>query len=242
MLGAISIYDDVVFQINKTQNGDLNYEDFNAISWQAQLALLNWLTTPFTGEQPPELVALQKKRDWISFLITQQTYQVSGGKITRPDDYYGYENLFKIGGSFTSECEEDEDEESNDNVPVENCNTPIKLLSNDKFDSRCTTYIKSLRPSFKKPIAKQVGKTFEFAPGDIGSITLGYLRLPKKAFIATTTDTVYNELVPDPANTIDFEWGEEVRPALVYFLIDIFSNRTREQAIKQFNAASGKKS
>lgn len=234
-MDAISIYQDVSFRINKSQNGDLTYSQFNTISWLAQLSLIDWLTGSFTGNQPPELYLTQKTRDWVSFLITPYSAQVVGGKIMRPDDYYQFENLSRISGEVAEDC----DDETEDK-PKEVSNPVITLLSNDKFNKRCETYIKSLKPSFKKAIAKQVGLEFEFAPKDLGSVKLEYIRYPKKAEIKIKMDPVYNEEVPDPATTINFEWGEYARNLLIWFMCDEFSNHNREQALKTFNTATGK--
>lgn len=238
-MNAVEIYKDVSFRINKQTNGELTYTQFNATSWLAQLNLIDWLTGSMTGQQPPEPYLTQKNRDWLSFLITKKDFNVVGGSITRPEDYYQYENFYKIGGNTGGECDEDK-EEDEDEVVEESCSTPIRLMSNEKFNQRCQTYIKSLKPSFKKPIAKQVGVTFELKPADIGSVTLEYIRYPKRAEIKTKMDTTYNEEVPDEATTVNFEWPEYARPLLIWFVVDEFFNNTREQAGKQFNSATGK--
>lgn len=239
MIPSYEIYDHVAFRVNKYQGGEVTTEDFNRVSWLAQLSLIDWLNGSFSGQEAPELADVQKNRDWLSFLVTPQSFQVTGGVITRPEDYYGFENLYKIGGALTSECE-NEDGEEIEYDPSADCNTPIQLLENNKFNYRCTTWIKTLKPSFAKPISKQVGKKFEFAPKDLGSITLEYIRLPKKSEYKTTIDPTYNEEVADKANSVPFEWGEEATSALVYFIVDEFMNHTREKAGKEFNNATGK--
>lgn len=232
MISSVDIYQDVSFRINKSQNGDLTYSQFNAISWLAELKLLDWLSGSFSGNEPPEPYLTQKNRDWLSFLITPYTAQAVDGIITRPEDYYQFEDLSRITG-IIQECE-DEQEEDVEEPPV----PTIRLLSNDKFNQRLETNIKALKPSFKKAIAKQVGLTFQFAPKDIGSVKLEYIRYPHRASIVTMMDTVYNEEVPDPAASTDYEWGEYARNPLIWFMCDEFSNHNREQALKAFNSAT----
>ena len=80
--------------------------------------------------------------------------------------------------------------------------------------------------------------TLELLPNDLGSVVLEYIRNPVFAEIKTKMDTVYNEEVADPDTSINYEWPEAVREVLVWFIVDLFSNYTREQALKQFNATS----
>lgn len=69
-------------------------------------------------------------------------------------------------GDDYKKCEEEESENKSE------CNTPIELLDAGQFYVRCNTYIDGLQPSFKEPIAKAIGKDFEFNPKDIGSVVL----------------------------------------------------------------------
>lgn len=232
MISAVETYQDCRDQISPQENGQFNYSLFNRFSWKAQLNLMDWLSGDVSGIVPPEPYLTQKNKDWLSPFIVPYPTNIINGSIVRPSDYYLYQDMYSLSQ------DEDCDDENDDTVSI--TKTPVTILSNPKFNTRLNTYIRSLKPSVRKPIAKQVGRNFEFAPADLGSVVLEYVRYPKKAFIATKKDTVYNQLVPDLDNTIDFEWDENSRNVLVWYIVDAFSNRTRESALKQTNIISGK--
>jgi hypothetical protein len=226
------IYDRVSFVINKTEGGYLTAEDFNGISWLAQLALMDWLSGDVSGIVPPEPYLSQKNRDWLSPFLKKYPASVTNGIINKPDDYYLYENMYKLNGTLASDCDEDEIEGKK--IP----NVSIELLSNSKFYHRCNTWIKDLQPSFDKVICKMVGNTIEFEPSDIGSVVLEYYRYPVKAEIASSEDpTTHDEVI---ASVVNFEWPEFARGILIWFICDQFFNHNEDTLRKQLNAASGK--
>lgn len=229
MLDAISLYDDVVKDAaNADQNGHLSYAMFNRISRIAELRLLDWLSGDVANEKMPIPWVSQKNKDWLSPFIKKYSAQVEGGVISRPSDYYQYENFYRLGAASGLDCDED--------PTADECNTPIELLDGQQFYERCRTYIEELKVSLGKPIAKMVGNQFEVMPRDLGSVELEYIRYPVFASITPKIDPVYNEEVPDVV--VDFEWDERSRPALIWFMVDEFSNHVSNQSMKQFNAAS----
>lgn len=229
-MNVIEIYQDCADQINPNENGMFTYALFNRWSWIAQLKLMDWLSGDVAAVQPPEPYLSQKNRDWLSDFVTPYSINVSNGSIDRPDDYYLFQDLYAINADI--DCD--------DNEEVEPVKSPIDLLDNSKFNFRTKTFIKSLKPTMTRAIAKQVGKSFVFEPVDLGSVMLEYIRYPRKAYIATKIDTVHNQEVPDAANSVDFEWNEMSRPLLVWYIVDSFANRTRENALKQGNLITGK--
>lgn len=230
MLSAIEVYQDCSDSINAQENGQFSYLLFNRFSWRGQLRLLEWLSGDVAGVAPPEPYRTQKNRDWLSDFVVKFPVNVNGGIITRPADYYLYQDMYLLRGELQS-CDEGEE-------MVIFPNKPITLHGNDKFYQLANTYIDRLRPTADKPIAKQVGTTYEFYPEDIGSMVLEYIRYPKRASITPAIDPVYNQEVP--GTVVDFEWNENSREVLNWFICDAFSNRTREQAFKQFNELTGK--
>lgn len=234
MLNIISVYDDVLKDsVNKFENGDISIPMFNRMSRRAELWLLDWLSGDVSNAAPPIPYLSQKNKDWLSPFIKKYPAQVVNGSITKPEDYYGYENFYRIGSKIEADCEDDE--------PIsDDCNTPIEILDGDKFNQRCLTYIKSLRPSFKKPITKLVGNNFEVNPKDLGSVILEYVRYPIFGEIKTKFDAVYNEVVPDEDTSINYEWQEWARPFLGWCITDLFANNSRENALKQFNQSTKK--
>lgn len=206
---------------------------FNRYSKLAELKTIDWITGDINGNTPPEPYLTQKTKDFVAPFIEIYEAHITGGIITRPADYYSYENMVKLGAGTTSDCESTD-------PPEDKGNTPITLLDGAQFTMRQRTFIKELKPSFKKPIAKEVGKNFEFFPKDLGSIRLEYYRYPKFANIVPTLDQQYNQEVPDEALSTNYEWDEKARPVLLWFLIDLIANRTSNQSMKQFNAADSK--
>lgn len=232
-LNVQEIYEDVLDRINEPENGQLTTDRFNRYSWIAQLSLIDWLSGSLDGKTPPEPYQSQKDKDWLSPFITKYPKQVENGKIIKPSDYYGYENFYVLG-TF-NEVNSCYDVIENNGVK---CNTPIELLDGSKYTQRCITYIEGLQPSFKKPISKLVGSYIELNPQDLGNVTLEYIRYPKRAYLGTKLDPVYNEEVYDAATSVDFEWGDYARSLLVWYIADFYFDWTRERSGKELNLSS----
>lgn len=231
MIKVSEVYNDFNFRINKSEGGFISALDFNGISKNAELNFLDWLTGKVSTYNPPFAYSAQKVKDWVSQFITREKLQASSdGIIDRPNNYYSFENLYQLRGEINKDCEDDETIIVPDN--------PIELLDGSKFKTRAATYIEELQPSFEKPIAKMVGKTFEVLPKDIGSVALDYVRYPKFGVLVMKTDPEYNDQVPDELISTNYEWDDYALPFLLWFLVDEYSNHSRENALKQFNAAS----
>lgn len=230
MLDIISVYEDVVKDAaNADQNGQISYKSFTRFSRRAELDLLDWLSGGVGNNRIPIPWQSQKNKDWLTQFIAREPLSVTGGKATRPADYYKFESLYllnPIGG----DCEDDEEGEYK-----ESCEPSIDLLNTDQFNDRCATHIEELKPH-NKPISKQVGKDFYFAPKDVGAVALEYIRYPKFGSITGKDDPDHNQEVVDVA--VDYEWDEYARPFLIYLITDSFVNKTRERAGKEMNAAS----
>lgn len=225
-MDIISVYNDVYFQINK-DGGYLSIDDFNALSKRTELKVLDYISGDITGQVPPIPNLTQKNNDWLSKFITPYRKNVVDGFIDKPKDYYGFEELYRINGT-KKDCEGE----------VYIPNAPIELLSASKFSYRATTFIKELKPSATKPIAKIVGDKFEFLPKDLGSVQLSYIRYPDFGKIVSKIDEQYNDVVPDPLKSKDYEWDEWAREFFVYYICQAFSIHTRENALFSVNQAS----
>ena len=234
MIEVISVYEDVARDnVNKEENGYLSYEMFNRLSRRAELRLLDFLTGDVANVEAPIPNLSQKNDDWISPFVVPVSLPVVGGFVDRPADFYGYENMYLLNKKV-AECEGDEEEER------EMKNIPVELLSKQKFYNRCNTFVKTLKPSISKPIAKLIGKKIEFSPKDLGNIVLEYYRYPKFAEVVSSVDLKYNDEIADPAKSINYEWDEQVRELLVYFITDFFSIHIRERELKGLNQQTGK--
>lgn len=241
MIKVSSIFQDVLQQIAKEENGDLSYDDFNRLSKRAELRLLYWVTGDARGGVMPAPYETQKNKDMVSpFILVFNSPLDSKSQFERPEDYYQYENLFSLEApESSSECEEDKKcgaEDSENTVSK----TQVKLLDTSKFYKRANTYIEPLKPSNKNPIAKQVGKKFEILPLGIQGVTLEYVRYPKYAAIKTVDNDDYNEPIIDEDTSKNYEWGENAYDILVYIIVDLFSNSVREASLKQANEITNK--
>jgi hypothetical protein len=231
-ISVVEIYEDVVKDTaNAQENGLLSYAMFNRLSRRAELRLIDWLTGSVGNERIPIPYLSQKNKDWLAPFIARYSTQVKGGRITRPSDYYQYENFYRLGIAAEVACDEEPKKSE--------CNTPIEILDGQEYYERCRTYISGLKPSLNKPIAKAIGKEFEVMPADMGSVALEYIRYPKFGTITSKIDPDYNVEVPDTVQ--DYEWEENSRELLIWFICDAYSNHTREQSLKQFNQASNPK-
>ena len=145
-MNVITIYNDSVDTIATDQNGDFSFAKFNRFSHRAELKCIDWLTGNSDIIPTPPF---QKNKDWISTFIKKLPKQVTDGIITKPDDYYTYDNFYRLGSKVEADCDEDENPQL--------CNTPIEILDGQQYYIRCNTYISEKKPSFKKPISKIVG-------------------------------------------------------------------------------------
>lgn len=238
MILASKVYQKVSDALLQEANGNLSFDLFNRYSELAELDLLDWLSGDIRGNNPPTPYTTQKDLDFLSTFIKKEKLIAGDGHITFPKDYYSFENMYMLGvyGRDNSECSGEEKEW---NI-LDDSNTPIELLSGSQFTMRCNTFIDGLQPSFKKPIAKVVGKTFEFMPKDLGSIGLEYYRYPKFAQIKTTVDTQFNQQIVDESATDNYEWDDKAMPVLIWFIVNRFADRTSNKSMKEFNNSTGK--
>lgn len=235
-----SVYDDVLFQISK-ENGVLTISDFNRLSKRAENKLLNWVTGNLEGVTLPQMYTTQKDKDFVSPFIAEHKAMLVGGKLDKPDDYYLYENSYGlslediecVGEEDDKECGEGEEK----NKVLSNQAT---LLNSDEFNLRKKTRIKGLKPSVEVPICKEVGNSFEYAPDELPAVVLEYVRYPLYAVAVGAIDATYNQEVIDEAASTNYEWKEYARDVLVWIIVDMFSNSTRDGDLKNMNAQTGK--
>lgn len=228
MLKVSEIYDDVALDdIFSDQNGNLSFERYNRMSWRGTLKFIDWLTGDTKGGNPPPPLN-QKNRDFLAPFIVPAVVQTgSDGTIPRPSNYYTWDNGYLITTN-RQDCDQEDDE-------VETIQVPIEMLTTDKFNIRSGTYIESLKPSLAKPIIRLTSTGFEVLPKDLGTVQIEYVRLPVKAQIVTMKDDVFNNEVPDPNKSVNYDFPESARNHLVYFITQEFALHTREKALLETN-------
>jgi hypothetical protein len=228
-----SIFLDVLDRISPEMNGSLTIQKFNRISKIGELNLLGWLTGSISSQPGyPEPYTTQKNKDFVAPILKTEKRSVVNGVVEKFSDYYMWERAAILGDRI--------DEVDGEQVTISEGDTPIELLDSAMFDARTKTHIESLRPSVKKPICKLVGNEFHFLPKDIGSIAIEYKRLPVFGELKSKIDEVYNNEVVDESASADYEWGEGLRTALVFFICEQYPIGTREVALQQQIQAVGK--
>lgn len=233
MFTIIELYNAVNDKVRPDENGSISLTSFNIKNKAAGLNLLDYITGDVEGVKPPEPYLTQKNRDWLAWLIKKYPAQVSNGVMQRPADFYRFESL-KVIGSYLDE------NDCGEVAIVHNADTPIDLLDSQAFDQRQITHIKSLRPSANKPIAKMTEDGFEFAPKDLGSVKLEYVHMPVFGEIKVKHDPVYNEDVPDDANSINPSWPDFAFNLLVWFISRAYGVGNRERSLQEQLQVEGK--
>jgi len=244
-ISILSVYNDVAQQIGKA-NGDLSITDFNRLSKRAENRFLDWVTGKIEGNILPQMYTTQKDKDFVSPFIVAFKSALTDSKITKPTDYYLFENMYALSlkevlcddEDGDSSCDDEEKEVSADSSNIKK--DVIELLDGQRFYVRAKSKIKGLSPSLKKPIAKEIGNSFEFLPNELGGVVLEYVRYPIYAVAVITDDPIYNIEVIDETASTDYEWKESAREMLVWIIVDLFSNSVRENALKTFNQATAK--
>lgn len=232
-MNVISLYNDVMDRTATEQNGSLTIAKYNRFSKLAELKCLDYLTGDLEGIKPPEPYTNQKLMDFLQTFIATDTKQVTNGSSPVPENYYRFQNL-KIIGSYldVNDCDEE--------VLVSKGDTIIELFNSQQFDKRCLTKVKDLRPSIKKPIAKIVDGQFIYQPVDLGSVKLEYVRYPVYGEVIVEVDPIFNDEVPSQTLSIDYQWKDNVRNLLLFFLTQFYPISTREKAFVEQNELVGK--
>lgn len=233
-MNVITLYDTVADKVKQEQNGVLSISSFNIKLKSACLWLLDYISGDLEGQKPPEPYTTQKDVDYLSQFVTTQKGVTEDSEFPVPENYYLFQNM-SVLGSY-------KDELCGDPITVTGCDTPIELLDSAMFDKRCQTYIKSLKPSIKKPIAKIEGGLFVLNPGDLGSIKLVYVRYPISGEVKVVYNNTYGQDEPDPLTSIDCEFGEWARNLLVWKISQDYAVANRERALTEELQVEGKSS
>lgn len=238
-MDIISLYEDAARdQSNKDENGYMSYEMFNRMMQRASNRVLDYITGDSDNQKLPISYSTQKAKDFISFLITKYPSVIENGTITKPSNYYNYENLYILSLKNQEGCSDDGTSCDEDDVQEEIIKTSVEVLDGQQFYVREQTYIKGLKPSPKKPIAKMVGNTIEFLPQELGSCTLEYIRYPIAGKIVSEVDPVYYDDIASPTLSTNSEWPEWARELIIFFLTQSFATHISEKSLYEMNLGS----
>lgn len=234
-----SVYTDVARDsVYKDENGNLDFNMFTRMSKRGEMRLLDLLTGDVSGQRLPISFSNQKTKDWLSpFLAPYKASLDADGVFKKPLDYYYFDNLYSLNLK-NNDCKEDDTDCGKNDNKKEIDKDVIRLFDGDRFNQKIKTKIKGAKPTPAKAIAKEIGDSFEVYPKEVAGIVLDYIRLPKFAKIVPMVDPVFNNEVIDPVNSIDYEWGEGCREALIYFITDSFATHISSPTLKQMNNLS----
>lgn len=237
-MDIIGLYENIARDnVNCDENGYLSYTMFNRLIQRASNRTLDYITGDSSAINLPFSYSTQKAKDFIGFLITKFPTLITGGIITKPSDYYTFDNIYILSIDDDS-CGEDNTGCDEDTHIPEIKGVPVQMLDGQQFKVRSNTWIKSKKPTPIVPICKVIGNTIEFEPKELGSCVLEYIRYPIAGTIVASIDPIYYDEVANPLLSINSEWPEWARDFMIFFSSDSFANHTREQALKQFNLLS----
>lgn len=231
MITAVSLYKSFKQAVSPSENGGVTIEQFNEYGNLGSLNLLNWLTGGLTGEKPPVPYTTQKIKEFLQHLIKSYVAVPVNGKIKKPEDYYRFEDLFKVGHESEDVC----------NDEYTGADTPIALMDSQEFKDRIVSPLEEIRLSFESPGAKLEGDEFEFYPRNLGTVKLVYLKMPVSGVVVPKDDTLYNDVIPDEPLSTSYEWPEYLREQLLSFVIDAYSTANRESWLAQKGEAAAEK-
>jgi hypothetical protein len=224
---TVDIWDAVNDDISIAESGQLSETSFNIRLKRTQINLLRFLTGDLVDNQLfPIPYKKQKLKDYLKDFIVRPF----NNSFELPEDYYNWDNLYKLGRVLS------DDDCNVDDIEIDDsCDTKIELLDGQQFNERCSSWIKELRPSEGEPIGKIVDNRVETLPKDVGTMALEYIRYPKDAEIKLIIDPNTNDEIVDVNASGEVEWGKWALEYLVWGIVNYHSKKTREGALKQFN-------
>lgn len=216
--------------ISISETGQMTPDNFNIWLKRGEIFLIHFLTGNITNAGNfPMPYETQKCKDYLKNFITKK--EVNNGFVL-PDDYYQWDNLYKIGSyNATIGCENEGDVKR-----VENCDKPIEILDGQEFKSRCTNEIEEMNPTLENPIAKIINSSVETEPTDVGSMRLEYIRYPKFGKLVMKKDEVFNTIVVDEDLSGELEWDMWALEYLIWKVKDYYYERTRNKSGFEFNS------
>lgn len=225
---VIDIWEGVNADINIGESGQLTKENFTIWLNRTQLNLLRFLTGDLVDNIVfPMPYEKQKCKDYLKQFITRKLFN---NNITIPENYYQWDNLYKLGKVLS-----DTDCENEDYKIDESCDKQIPILDGQQFKSRCDNWIDEMQPTNGSPICKIVDNKIETEPKDVGSMCLEYIRYPKDVTLVMTTDPNTGEEIVDDVASGSLEWDKWATEYLIWGVVNYHSKRTREQALKVIN-------
>lgn len=250
MIDAYHLYQAVLDKVNKPENGYIDFELFtrktNNISLGYFRELVRKLQSESVSDKDKQAIA-----DQLSPYLESVVIASDNGIVARPDDYEffaalrarfdGGERAVELGNLYSLLCEGGDDPTINmmevqDKIKAM-LNTdhyvPVDLLDAQQIAKRTSSHIKRKRPSQRKPIAEQKGKSFELYPKDLASVLLVYYRTPGEGKLVMSIDPETEMPYYDAFNSRAWEWTKGSQDALVVLISQDVGVFTRERDLIQ---------
>jgi hypothetical protein len=222
------VLENVNYRVNKDNSGNaLSPDEFNAILELVNIEYFKW-NFGLPEQYKPNMTFAAREwevnqkitDDMNPFLVTldgavKPFLQVSNkGLAILPEDYF---HVSSIGYDL-----------------MEGDSTKryiVEIMTNAQWNSRLGSHI--LKPALDCPIARFISGQLEFAPKNIGQVDFSYLRKPTIPFYATTEDPITEDMVYDPANSVQLEWPPDCITDITNMLVSYASDNLGMMEIKQ---------
>lgn len=169
-----------------------------------------------TDELDNALDSSVKTASLSGFKTEPSSFSVTSGKLTKPDDFLAFEtavfNDYSSGSMYAA---------------------PFEELTNDKFTFRKGSALEA--PSEEFPALTVRDTYLDVLPKSIGSVMLVYIKVPPKPEWNTTL--VNNRRVYDETTSVDFLFGEDDIPNLVFRMARLLGIEISAQETYQMVAA-----
>ena len=263
MTDAYDVYQEVLSQVNKEENGYLPADLFNIYSRAANRDVFNEYGARLQSEQ---IAAAEKLRihDRLAPFERHVTATAKTGIFPVPPDY-AYFQACKIkndGGAAVAQiaalnkqlCEAEIDPTINvediqrqlDELAANAGLIAVELKDHDQVSRRMNSFVPGKRPSLKKPIMERIttldsaGKTvrsFQVWPAQDLTVFLTYYRRPMLPHLVMSPDQYTGELVYNAAASTGFDWEEEGITDIVNRIVTDFATYIREGGLLQMAQA-----
>lgn len=218
----------VNFVSNKNESGAIGPDEFNNVLQVVNIDYfkeLYGLPEEYQPGRPLPRKAwqmTQKITDDLGRFLKSENLVVTNGYADLPADYVHASSMM-YNFVKTSKC----------GTTTKKCSVPVEFVNDDEYNKRLCHSI--AKPSYRYPIYTREEDRLKFAPEDIDSVHLNYLRLPEKPERAYTV--VNDESVYDPGNSTQLDWPETTHNDIAIRVLAYFGIHLREgelaQAVKQ---------
>lgn len=239
----------VEFIANKHQSGaSMSPADFNvAVQSSLDDVILYYYGLPqkYAPGAPMPPVAwevTQLVTDYLSTLKVETDLSINAeGKATVPTDYLHHSSMcyrYAIPGVINELSPTDDACDTTQNGTVagnviqpDMMDVPVVVVDDMRWCSLIASQIR--KPTKRYPIAKYQNGYIQFAPKDLASVELTYLRYPLKPewgyTVPNSVDPVYN-----PATSQDIELPAIIKNQLTYSVLTKLGINVREPQLQQF--------